>query len=233
MNNTIPQNVAVTLSGGIDSTTVLARIKKFSPASEVLGIAFKYDSKHNKLERASAQLIADYYGINLITVDLRSVFRGYKSSMLNSSLDIPEGHYEAENMKSTVVPVRNLIFATVAASKAIDYWPEASNIMLGMGMHAGDHAIYPDCRPDTINGLGHTLMRGSGEVVGLYAPYMYMDKKVIIGQGLGFEAPYHLTRTCYTASHIACGKCGSCVERLEAFASHNVVDPITYKKDLT
>ncbi len=221
--------VGVCLSGGIDSTTLLAGVIKRYPHAIVVGITFKYPSKHNNLERAAAARIAKYYCINLITIDLRTPFQHYRSSLISGKAAIPEGHYKEDTMKSTVVPLRNLIFATTAASKLIDIFPNAKKMAVAIGVHAGDHAIYPDCRPDTIARLGSAITNGTDDVVRLMAPFLEIDKATIVNEGIHAEVPFRLTRTCYTSGELACGKCGACIERLEAFAMNNTRDPIQYK----
>ena len=131
-------------------------------------------------------------------------------------------------MKKTVVPGRNLIFASVMASLAESI--EANEIALGV--HAGDHHIYPDCRPEFIKTLDSVIYLSTDKKVEVVTPFVGLDKTLILLEGYNQHppVPYGLTRTCYKDQGTACGKCGSCRERLEAFASINKDDPIQYDK---
>lgn len=215
----------VSLSGGMDSTTVLAEAIFRYGHDNVEAVGFFYQSKHNEFENAAAQQIADYYKVPYQLIDLSGVMRGFKSNLMMDGGDIPEGHYEEESMSKTVVPGRNIIFASVltglAWSKEIDeVW---------MGMHSGDHAIYEDCRPTFFYSMNAAVVSGSGERVRLVAPFLYGNKTSIIKRGFNLGVPYLLTRTCYKSQPVACGKCGSCQERLEAFAANGINDPIPYE----
>ena len=219
------------LSGGIDSTTMLAQFMYHADQDEddyiVHCVTFKYPSKHNEWERTAAHDVAKYYNIPLYTIDVTALFSGGSSALLNNEKEIPEGHYEEESMKQTVVPLRNIIFAAVAAAKGIEIY-ENNPFTLALGVHAGDHAIYPDCRENTLISLSNAIREGSDGIVYTIAPFINMSKAEIVKIGIDCAAPYHLTRTCYKNQELACGKCGSCTERLEAFAANNIEDPIEY-----
>lgn len=220
----------VSLSGGMDSATVLGLVMecKSKLDEKIEGICFKYPSRHNELERQAARQVAGYYGILLREIDVSSLFTFLSSSLLLGGPPLPEGHYEAESMRQTVVPGRNLLFIATLTSIAI---AEDFN-HLWIGVHAGDHFIYPDCRPEFIGPLRNAIKACSEYKVQLVTPFLYSHKDAIIKFGLNaltLPVPYRLTRTCYTSNPIACGKCGSCQERLEAFAACGVIDPIQYQ----
>jgi 7-cyano-7-deazaguanine synthase len=215
-------------SGGLDSGVLLHQLLKQD--REVLAVQFQYGSKHNRWElEAQMALTMFFRGQNLpvrhLEVDLTTAFAAFKSTLLNSGGDLPAGHYEEESMRQTVVPGRNLIFASVLAGLA-----ESNDIPeLYLGVHAGDHFIYPDCRPEFINSLTYTVRTSSGGKVMVLAPLLHKTKKEIVKIGLDDEFPFQLTRTCYSPNEEACGVCGSCQERLEAFALNDAMDPIPYE----
>ena len=213
------------LSGGLDSTTLLGYL--IGEGHTVTCISFTYGSKHNKYENQAAKSVAAFYKVKLIELNISQVFEGIESSLLKSGGDIPEGHYEAESMKSTVVPARNMIFLSILAAIACDRKMEA----VAVGIHAGDHAIYPDCRPEFINGIQSVIYNATaGQVSFLLAPFLSISKTAIVLSGFWQDTPvpFNLTRTCYKDQDTACGKCGSCIERLEAFKAAGMKDPIMY-----
>ncbi len=217
--------VIVSLSGGMDSATVLA--SALEATHEVArAVNFIYGSKHNALENEAASAVAAHYKIPFQVIDMTSTFVDFKSDLLNTGGAIPEGHYESESMKRTVVPARNIIFTSVLAGLAVSL--EASQVWLGI--HAGDHAIYPDCRPEFYRAMREAVYRGTDGEVSLVAPFLCSKKHQILSYGFGLGVPYQLTRTCYTNDRLACGKCGSCQERLEAFALCDAKDPVAYKE---
>lgn len=214
----------VSLSGGMDSATVLAFCLK-EQREVVQCVAFTYGSKHNQYENLAADAIADYYKVRRQFINLANVMEGFKSDLLKTGGEIPEGHYEAESMERTVVPGRNLIFASILTGLA---WSlEADEIW--MGFHAGDHAIYPDCRPTFFHAMNAAICAGTDERCMLVAPFLFRDKQGILERGHSLKVPYELTRTCYKDQPVACGKCGSCQERLEAWSKIGKEDPIEYE----
>lgn len=224
---------AVLLSGGLDSTTLLGGViqaSKILPTADeagIIAVSLKYPSKHNDLELASADDVCDHYDITHTIIDVTPVFDSFDSALLKDGEAIPEGHYESESMKRTVVPMRNLIFANIVAAHLITMYDGPWSFYLGI--HAGDHAIYPDCRPDTFHAMAASIYHGSDKQVTPYAPYLQLTKSSIVKLGLENNVPYDLTRTCYTDGTFACGKCGSCTERLEAFAANGALDPLSYQ----
>lgn len=216
----------VALSGGMDSATVLAKAEAAQRRIETVG--FRYGSKHNEFENTAAREIAKYYKVPFQLIDLSIAMKGFKSNLLLGGGKIPEGHYDDESMSKTVVPCRNIIFISILAGLAESI--EASEIWLGI--HSGDYAIYPDCRPKFYSAMKQAIEEGSGGKVTLRAPFLYSNKRIILDQGISMKVPYQLTRTCYKNQELACGVCGSCQERLEAFAFLKMKDPITYEGDV-
>lgn len=223
----------IALSGGMDSVTALGLVlaEPLDHAVEPVEVViFKYGSKHNPHEFEAFYKVVRHYHDRIEyahMIDLEGLFSCLPSStsaLINDDVEVPEGHYQESNMSLTVVPGRNTIFTaillSIAQSKGL------GSIVLGI--HSGDHVIYPDCRPAWFHGMQHTVKAASENKVGLLAPFLNGDKTSIIRSGLAVGVPYHLTRTCYTDKPIACGRCGSCQERLEAFANNGIEDPIEY-----
>jgi len=230
------RKVVIGLSGGMDSATLLGHL--LEQGAEVHCCTFYYGSKHGKWENRAAENIIDYYQNKRLPIfgyafDLQAVFANLlsTSSLLNSGGDIPEGHYTDITMKSTVVPGRNMIFSSIMASLAESIGAQE----VALGVHAGDHHIYPDCRPEFIGALDRAVYLSSDKTVEITTPFVNFTKLDILMAGkvhYKTEVPYHLTRTCYTDHEFSCGKCGSCVERLEAFSQYGMPDPITYQNQV-
>ncbi len=228
------QKFVLALSGGMDSATLYYHL--LDTGHEVLPVIFNYGSKHNPFENEAAVSICHaaevVYPVQYhrpLKLNLVEVFASLESALMENGEDIPEGHYEEESMRKTVVPGRNLIFAAVLASIAESRGFE----FIALGVHSGDHHIYPDCRFDFIQHLMYTIRRSSDGAVEVKAPYLNKNKTSIIRGSSFFSArvPYELTRTCYKNQPVSCGKCGSCNERLEAFAANNMKDPIEYEEE--
>jgi len=211
------------LSGGMDSATVLAWL--VDQGFEVHALNFIYGSKHNKYEQKCAEALAKHFGASYTLFDLTEAFKVMKSNLLQSGGEIPEGHYSHESMSLTVVPGRNTIFASIMCGVAESIGAEH----IALGVHQGDHDIYPDCRTEYVKSLDTTLYLASGHKVNVIAPFMFTDKIGILEYGFDAKVPYDLTRTCYKDQELSCGKCGSCNERIEAFATHNQMDPVAYE----
>ena len=206
-------------SGGLDSTTLLYEYKD----SIALAVSFDYGSKHNKRELEFAALNCKRLGIRHLVIPLEFMGRYFKSDLLIGGGDIPEGSYADENMKSTVVPFRNGIMLSIAAGLAESY--ELDAIMLAN--HSGDHAIYPDCRPEFIEGMAAAVEAGTYNGVKVVSPYCNMTKREIALRGRELGVDYSLTYSCYKGGEKHCGKCGTCVERKEALEGF---DPTEYEK---
>jgi len=220
------KKVIVSLSGGLDSAVVLAQA--LCENYEVEAVGFCYGSKHNKFENKAAQSLANYMNVPFRLIDMRETFKNFQSSLMaDSNVKIPEGHYEAESMKSTVVPSRNIIFLSILSGLAWSVGAEE----VWIGIHAGDHFIYPDCRPKFFEVMRRAIEIGTDERITLVAPFLHVAKRYIVQRGIELGVPFELTRTCYKNQETACGKCGSCIERLRAFELNNAEDPICYTSD--
>jgi 7-cyano-7-deazaguanine synthase len=207
----------------MDSSTVLALA--LHEGREVETVSFLYPSKHNQLERVAASFVASHYKVCFKFVDLSGVLGGMKSDLLLSGGPLPEGHYEAESMKQTVVPGRNIIFASVLAGIAMSEGAEE----VWLGIHAGDHVIYPDCRPAFFRYMRSAILHGTDGKVKLRAPFIDKTKAYILRRGMELRVPYHLTRTCYSDQPMACGRCGACQERLQSHKEVGLEDPLEYE----
>ena len=210
----------IIVSGGMDSTTLL-----YDRRDEIaLAISFDYGSNHNAREIPYAEMHCKRLGIEHITIPLDFMHKYFRSSLLEGADAIPEGHYAAENMKSTVVPFRNGIMLAIAAGVA-----ESRNLTkLLIANHGVDHTIYPDCRPEFISAMDSATNAGTYVGVRVVAPYTNITKGDIarIGKKLGID--YAETWSCYKGGEKHCGKCGTCVERKEALADAGIEDRTEY-----
>jgi 7-cyano-7-deazaguanine synthase len=225
--STVSNGILVSLSGGLDSCVMMATLCSVNPEKGVVKtVSFYYGSKHGDYEEAAAINIAKHYGVPHRVIEMGAVLGKVKSALLKTDRRvIPEGHYEEESMRDTVVPGRNLIFIASLASIA-----ESENLhAVYVGVHQGDHNIYPDCRPSFIAAANMAVWYSTENRVTLHAPFLTIDKAAIVKVGLENGAPFHLTRTCYKDQPVACGKCGSCQERLQAFHLNGAQDPIEYE----
>ena len=202
------KDALLVLSGGMDSTTMLYEYAD----SIALAVNFNYGANHNAREAECARLNCRKLGIELVEIDLSFMGRHFESSLLSGADAIPEGHYEDANMRSTVVPFRNGIMLSVAAGLAESRGLRAVMI----ANHSGDHAIYPDCRPEFVSSMGKAIADGTYEHLELRAPYTGMTKGEIARRGKELGVDYSHTYSCYKGGEHHCGKCGTCVERREA-----------------
>ncbi len=198
----------IVLSGGMDSTTLLHERKD----QIALAVTFDYGSKHNAREIECARKNCEMLGIEHIVIPLEFMGKYFKSSLLIGGEDIPEGHYADENMKSTVVPFRNGIMLSIAAGLAESRG--LKRVMLAN--HGGDHAIYPDCRPGFVDAMSEAIKQGTYDGITINAPYTHITKSDIARIGKKIGVDYNLTYSCYKGGEKHCGKCGTCVERMEA-----------------
>ena len=205
------------LSGGMDSVTMLWDYADSIAAA----VTFQYGSNHNRREAECARWNCDLLGIKWIEIDLSFMGQHFKSSLLSGADNIPEGNYDEENMRSTVVPFRNGIMLAVAAGLAESNG--LKNVMIAN--HSGDHAIYPDCRPQFINSMGAAISDGTYENIKLVAPYTGMTKGEIALRGKELGVDYSHTYSCYKGGEHHCGKCGTCVERHEALEFAGIMLP--------
>lgn len=219
------KKVVMALSGGLDSGTMLGYLINLGYEVECLN--FSYGSKHNGFEMYAAKKLANHYNIKVTTIELNNIFVHFKSDLLLSGGEIPEGHYNDENMTKTVVPGRNSIFATIL----MGYAESIKAGKIALGVHRGDHNIYPDCRQEYIKVLDSLVYLASDKKIEVITPFIDMDKIEVCKIGNTLSVPFELTRTCYKNQVLSCGKCGSCNERLEAFKMNNLEDPIQYEND--
>jgi len=216
----------VVISGGMDSTTAL--YKAIADGYEVYGISFNYGQRHKK-ELDYAAKICSELGIPHEIVDLQNITKLIDNSSLTGDIEVPEGHYAQENMKITVVPNRNMIMYSIAVGYAVNLKAEA----VFVGVHAGDHFIYPDCRPQFIEALDVASNIGNegfaNKKFRIIAPFVHIGKHDIVKIGANLGVPYEWTWSCYKGEQKHCGKCGTCVERKEAFQLAQVDDPTEYE----
>lgn len=211
--------VMVVFSGGMDSATLLYRLRE--EGHELLPIGVDYRQRHIK-ELDYANRFCAVMGLKYPVLNLRSVGQMLPgSSQTDRTIPVPHGHYQAENMKVTVVPNRNMLLLAAAGAVAIANECEA----LAYGAHAGDHAIYPDCRPAFVQIMREALLACDWNPLKLLVPFQHWTKGDIVKEGLRLKVPYEYTWTCYEGGERPCGLCGSCVERAESFAQAGVPDP--------
>ena len=189
-----------------------------------LAVTFDYGSNHNAREIACARLHCERLGIEHIVIPLAFVAQYFKSSLLSGADAIPEGNYDDENMKSTVVPFRNGIMLAVACGIAESR--DLRRVMLAN--HFGDHAIYPDCRRAFVDAMSEAMRQGTYCGVTVFAPYTDISKADIARRGAQLGIDYAETYSCYKGGAHHCGRCGTCRERREALAEAGIADPTLY-----
>ncbi|MDR3128864.1 MAG: 7-cyano-7-deazaguanine synthase [Tannerellaceae bacterium] len=245
-------NYVVSFSGGMDSTALLLYLiaRSQSERANIKAISFDYGQKHRielQCARKNAERLSVLTGvvINHQIVDLTDAFSDSISSLSSGGgVEIPQGHYADENMKSTVVENRNVIFSAIVYGKALSFSKTLNqDVTIALGIHQGDHTIYPDCRPESYE-LAKELFRISNwdsERIHYEAPFLHIDKASILkmavesldtlGLQSHFEEIFSNTNTCYTPASTgeACGRCGACNERLLAFSALSLPDPICYR----
>lgn len=211
----------IVLSGGLDSTTMLYEYRE----RIALAVSFHYGSNHNDRELAFAKLHCERLGIQHLIIPLDFIGRYFNSSLLAGADAIPEGHYNDDNMRSTVVPFRNGIMLAIAAGLA-----ENNGLQYVMiANHAGDHTIYPDCRPEFISAMDAAIDSGTYNNARILAPYTNITKADIARRGKLLKIDYSETWSCYKGGKVHCGKCGTCVERREALQLAGIDDTTEYE----
>ena len=217
------KKVVVIYSGGMDSYTVLH--KAIEEGLTPFALTFDYGQRHVK-EITVASKVCSELAIHHKVIDITAINQLIGgSSLTDSSIDVALGHYQNDNMKSTVVPNRNMILLSMAIGYAVSIGAEK----VYYGAHSGDHEIYPDCRPIFVEKMNEVASVANYEHTEIYSPYLNSNKIGILKDGLRMGLDYSKTWTCYNGRDKACGKCGSCVERLEAFEKNNLTDPIPYE----
>lgn len=216
------------VSGGLDSVT-LAHLLQFEQYKLHL-VAFDYGQRHNK-EIGYASGCATRLGATMDVIDLRSVGQRLTGSSLTDSIPVPDGHYEAESMRVTVVPNRNAIMLSIAYGIAV----ARGATVVATGVHSGDHFIYPDCRQEFIeafDAMQRLAVAGFGHPdLHLLTPFVGISKAQIVKLGADLGVPFASTWSCYKGGDLHCGTCGTCVERIEAFQHAGVPDPTPYMTD--
>ena len=220
----------VLLSGGIDSTTCLALAVSKYTTKNVIALSITYGQKHNK-ELQKAMEVAKYYNIEHYTLNLEEIFKFSNCSLLkHSNEEIPLKSYSEQIQStnggpvSTYVPFRNGLFLSSAASFALS---ENCDIIY-YGAHSDDSAgnAYPDCSEKFNNAMNEAIYEGSGKKLKIEAPFVKMNKADVIKLGIELKVPYQLTWSCYIGDEKPCGKCGTCIDRENAFKENNILDPI-------
>ncbi|MDG1131404.1 MAG: 7-cyano-7-deazaguanine synthase QueC [Opitutales bacterium] len=215
----------VLFSGGLDSTVLAAQLQADGVETRLLSI--DYGQRHAK-ELDKAEKIAHALGLPhriLRLPDLGPLLGG--SSLTDDQVELPEGHYAEESMKATVVPNRNMILLALAGGHALSIGFDT----IAYAAHAGDHTIYPDCRPEFADAMEKALGLADWQNLNLHRPFVNFSKEELVRKGNELGAPLELTWSCYAGRDKHCGKCGTCVERKEAFALAKVEDPTEYEDD--
>lgn len=218
----MPEKVVVVYSGGMDSFTVLNTA--IQNGLDVYALSFDYGQKHSKELEVAAQ-VCRTLGVSHKVVDITAINSLMANSSLTGDTNIPEGHYEDDSMKSTVVPNRNMVLLSMAIAYAVSL--EAGKVYYGA--HSGDHHIYPDCRPEFVDAMNAVSKIANYQSVEIVTPFLYSSKGDILKAGLSMNLDYANTWTCYNGREKSCGKCGACCERLDAFREQGKTDPLDYE----
>jgi 7-cyano-7-deazaguanine synthase len=218
--------VVTTLSGGLDSVTLAHALA--ADGLDLIALSFHYGQRHAK-ELDQAVRCADRLGAEHHVVDLRSVGALLTGSALtDAGVEVPEGHYTDMSMATTVVPNRNAIMLSVAVGVAVARDAGA----VATAVHAGDHAVYPDCRPAFIEAIEHEARVANEGFIAddfaVLAPFLRLSKDEIVRRGADLGVPFEETWSCYLGEELHCGRCGTCVERREAFELAAIPDPTRY-----
>lgn len=208
-------------SGGLDSTVLLYQLRE--EGNEVLALSVDYGQRHRK-ELAFAADITQQLRVRHEIANLRGIGALLGSSSLTSNLPVAEGHYTEDSMKSTVVPNRNMIMLAIATGWAITEKADS----VSYAAHAGDHAIYPDCREEFTNAMDAAIRLADWHEVSLKRPFVSLSKADIVRRGAELRVPFSQTWSCYQGADQHCGRCGTCIERREAFHLADVPDPTVY-----
>lgn len=214
--------VILAFSGGLDSTVLLWRLTSLGHPVKCLSV--NYGQRHSRELQAAAEIakLAEVEHRILDLLGIRSILGG--SALTDPGIPVPEGHYQEESMRATVVPNRNMLLLSLCASWAISTGAD----MVAYAAHVGDHAIYPDCRPRFIRGMEDLFRNIDYKPIILTTPFQSFSKADIVSIGARLQAPLHLTWSCYKGGEVHCGRCGSCNERREAFELARVPDPTIY-----
>ena len=213
----------VICSGGLDSVSLAHKV---ADENDLIGlVSFDYGQRHKK-EVEFAARCADRLGVPHDLIDMRHIGQHLSGSALTDDVDVPDGHYAEDSMKITVVPNRNAIMLAIAFGIAAAKGADA----VAAAVHGGDHFIYPDCRPefiDAFEAMQKHALEGYADIR-LYTPFVHVPKSAIVTEGAAHGTPFADTWSCYKGGEKHCGRCGTCVERQEAFALAGAVDPTEY-----
>ncbi len=238
----------MSLSGGMDSTSLLLRL--LAEGSKVTCLTYDYGQKHSiEIDRSknNIEYLSQHgYEVDQVVIDLKSAMSTLQSALTSQDIDVPEGHYESSQMKQTVVPNRNAIFSSILYGHALSISiTEDCDVRIALGVHSGDHEIYPDCRPEFYESLERSFSIGNwdSERVSFYLPYISGDKATILEDALGscvslgvnFDTVLSNTNTSYNPDEKgrSSGRSGADVERILAFHKIGRVDPVEYVDDWT
>ena len=213
----------VLFSGGLDSTVLVYDL--LNEGADLKLLSIDYGQRHEKELKSSSE-IAEFLGLEheiLRLPMLNNLLGG--SALTDPSISLPEGHYAEDSMKATVVPNRNMILLSLAAGHAISLQFDT----VAYAAHAGDHTIYPDCRPEFATAIDQALKLCDWNTISLYRPFIQLSKQDLVRKGNELGVPFEKTWSCYAGNDKHCGKCGTCVERKEAFELVGLLDPTEYK----
>jgi len=214
--------IVVIASGGLDSTVLMHHLS--SDGHDVTGLGINYGQRHSR-ELQAGLFVSAFLGLPYRVADLSGIRELIANSSQTGDIEVPEGHYAEESMKQTVVPNRNMILLSVAIGYAVNIGADA----VAYGAHAGDHAIYPDCRPEFAAAMSKASLLCDWNPVELLRPFVVWTKSDIVRRGHELNTPMGATWSCYKGGLKHCGKCGTCVERREAFELAGVPDPTEYE----
>lgn len=225
-------------SGGIDSTTCVAYAVDYFGRKDISTVSFLYGQKHSK-ELECAKNVADYYGVNHYVLNISEILKHSDCSLMqNSTQEVELSSYSEQvtrnkdGMVSTYVPFRNGLMLSAAASLAFSLNPEDKTDIV-IGAHADDAAgnAYADCSFDFISSMDEAINTGTYGKISIVAPFVNSNKSQVLACGLKLKVPYNLTWSCYLGGDKACGKCGTCIDRINAFKLNVVMDPIEYEEN--
>lgn len=223
----------VLLSGGLDSTTVLGLAAKHAEkeGDKIVALSLNYGQRHH-WELHAAKKVVGYYGDliekhEIVNIPLE-VFQGPNAGFLvNHGQEVPNKSYaELEGVSPSYVPNRNAVLISIATARALGN--DCGEVWCGVHSEDAANYAYPDCTPEFIGAMANAINQGTYFKVRLVAPLQYMMKEDVVRAGFLARAPLHLTRSCYAETERSCGKCPTCISRLEAFKSHNFIDLIDY-----
>ena len=221
--NTKGKRAVILVSGGMDSITALYDAAR---NYEVAGaVSFNYGAKHNHREIPFAREHCERLSVRHQIINLTFINELFASSLLKSGGEIPDGGYDADTMRQTVVPFRNGIMIAIGAGLSESIGAQ----VLVIAAHSGDHAIYPDCRGDFMAAMADALRLGTYARIELITPFMGMTKADIAARGRELGVDFARTWSCYRGGSLHCGLCGTCLERREAFKAAGIVDPTIYQ----